>query len=329
MKKTKIVIPALAVLLLSTAASVSGTVAWFSMNTSIDVSGMTVKTKVSSNLQIAVANAEANYSNEDLEQSRAAYLEPASTINGQSFWYTINADGNGAAKPSTGNAGATTYTQYNENANPAVASVLANKTTYDKDFCDSYGFGTPAADAQNATINDTICYAYVDYSFYLKGTAASASQSIYMSKCEMAYKGQAQQQFGALSTGWAWRVCLFSVATAKDTTVADSSAAVSGNNKTILDFADSENQTDGKAVADATSTLDDVVNADEPAIIAENLTPGTPVYYKVVVRLWLEGEDKTCTNATYATLTGDWTLDLSFNLDGNAGTAAAEAITTL
>ena len=56
MKKTKIVVPALAVLLLSTAASVSGTVAWFSMNTQIKVTGMTVTTKVSSSLQIAENN---------------------------------------------------------------------------------------------------------------------------------------------------------------------------------------------------------------------------------------------------------------------------------
>ena len=53
MKKTKIIIPALGMLLLSTAASVSGTVAWFSMNASVTVTGMTVTTKVSSNLQIA------------------------------------------------------------------------------------------------------------------------------------------------------------------------------------------------------------------------------------------------------------------------------------
>ena len=43
MKKTKIIIPALGMLLLSTAASVTGTVAWFSANTSVNAEGMTVK----------------------------------------------------------------------------------------------------------------------------------------------------------------------------------------------------------------------------------------------------------------------------------------------
>ena len=327
MKKTKIVVPALAVLLLSTAASVSGTVAWFSMNTSINVSGMQVKTKVSSNLQISVDNVEAHFSNEDLEQSRAAYLEPASTVDGENYYYTINANGEGAAKPQ-GTNGATTYTAYAENASTPIASTLAGKTNYDKAFNDSYTFTAPAADAQSATINDTICYAYVDYSFFLKGTAANASQSIYMSKCLMQYKGGNQTQFGELSSGLAWRVCLFAKSTTQGTDVTDAQAAVAANNKSIMKFSTADNHTSGYAVTDETSTLGEVENADDPAIVASNLTPGEAVYYKVVVRLWLEGEDTTCTNETYATLTGDWSLSVDFNLDGNSGTQAASTITT-
>lgn len=325
MKKTKIVVPALAVLLLSTAASVSGTVAWFSMNTSINVSGMTVKTKVSSNLQIAETNAEANYSNDDLEQARAAYLEPASTVNGQNYFYTTDADGSGVAKEK-GAEGATTYIAYNESAN--TGSANAGKTKHDAAFCTAYGFNDPAADAGSG-VNDTMCFAYVDYSFYLKGTAASANQSIYMSKCEMAYKGAGQGMFGALEAGWAWRVCLFSVATSANTTVADGDAAVSANNKTIMKFAASANHTANYAVSSASSTLAAVDNANQPAAVTGALTAGTPVYYKVIVRLWLEGEDTTCTNATYATLTGDWSLNVDFNLDGDASTKAVSAITTV
>ena len=40
MKKTKIIVPALGILLLSTAASVTGTVAWFTAANDVDVSGM-------------------------------------------------------------------------------------------------------------------------------------------------------------------------------------------------------------------------------------------------------------------------------------------------
>ena len=45
MKKTKVIIPALGLLLLSTAASVTGTVAWFAANTSVTATGMTVTAK--------------------------------------------------------------------------------------------------------------------------------------------------------------------------------------------------------------------------------------------------------------------------------------------
>lgn len=45
MKKTKLIIPAIGMLLLSTAASITGTVAWFSMNTQVAATGMTIKAK--------------------------------------------------------------------------------------------------------------------------------------------------------------------------------------------------------------------------------------------------------------------------------------------
>ena len=91
MKKTRIVIPALGLIALSTAASITGTVAWFSMNTSIKVTGMTVTTKVSSSLQIAKENKESEFGNADLLQTRSGILEPASTINGNNFFYTTDA----------------------------------------------------------------------------------------------------------------------------------------------------------------------------------------------------------------------------------------------
>lgn len=45
MKKTKVIIPALGMLLLSTAASVTGTVAWFAANASVTATGMSITAK--------------------------------------------------------------------------------------------------------------------------------------------------------------------------------------------------------------------------------------------------------------------------------------------
>lgn len=56
MKKSKIIIPALAMLVLSSAATVTGTVAWFTMNTTAKAEGMVVSAKTSGSLIIKEAN---------------------------------------------------------------------------------------------------------------------------------------------------------------------------------------------------------------------------------------------------------------------------------
>ena len=60
MKKTKIIIPALGLLLLSTAASVTGTVAWFSSNSTVSATGMTISAKTDSNFLIICEGAFVN-----------------------------------------------------------------------------------------------------------------------------------------------------------------------------------------------------------------------------------------------------------------------------
>ena len=53
MKKTKIIIPALGVMLLSTAASVTGTVAWFSMNSFVNATNMNILAKAEEGIVIS------------------------------------------------------------------------------------------------------------------------------------------------------------------------------------------------------------------------------------------------------------------------------------
>ena len=53
MKKLNVIVPALAILALGTAASVTGTVAWFSANANVTVSGMKIQAKTDSSLFIA------------------------------------------------------------------------------------------------------------------------------------------------------------------------------------------------------------------------------------------------------------------------------------
>ena len=114
MKKSKIIAPALGVLILSTAASISGTVAWFTANNSVQVTGMSVKTRVGSNLLIAdisTANASDDVYGTELEQEKEdLYLEPVSTVDGETFFYH-SASGVHGDGSQTGN----TFIEYEEN----------------------------------------------------------------------------------------------------------------------------------------------------------------------------------------------------------------------
>ena len=353
MKKTKIVIPALAVLLLSTAASVSGTVAWFSMNTALNVTGMTVTTKVSSSLQIAETNDEALFKNDDLPQARSGILEPASTIDGVDFYYTTNAN-------ALGDANAEQYKAYSEAANPAVdptntlssaKAAASAKTYYDKAFNEAYGFAYV-----NTDDTKDVSFAYIDYSFYLKAAVIGDAQRIALSKCNILYGG------AALSTEWAWRVAVFAHSVNANVNEDDATTVNPANLVTILDLDKSKNQneiTATKLAADASTSgyYDDpqlqtpataatangttyyyqasgesapkavsttnaapstaVTNANAAANISSSAT-GT-VRYKVVVRLWLEGEDVSCKTDTFATLTNSWALNLEFDLRSTDG----------
>lgn len=87
MKKTKILVPAMGMLLLSTAASVTGTVAWFSANNAVTAQGMQLKAKAQDGL--VISNAAAGTYNETADSSKTtcAELIPASTWN-LSTWLT-------------------------------------------------------------------------------------------------------------------------------------------------------------------------------------------------------------------------------------------------
>ena len=356
MKKTKIVVPALAVLLLSTAASVSGTVAWFSMSTSVTVTGMQVTTKVSSNLLIADTNAEDNYSDQ-ITQSRTGIIEPSSSTDGANFWWTTNGKNDGDASTDE-------YTKYDEDTALGTNDTLAPaKTNYDDAFNTAYSSGystdsTPdTPDDDDGLGNGLAAFAYIDYSFFLKGSASVASQQIALTKCNILYAGQ------PVTSSYAWRVGVFVADSQANTQTADSDA-ISAGVKSILGFEQSKNQNqrnrapppawspaactaaaEGNAVAGTTyyekheedapqavnsaSALANVTNAGEEAILHEFSQLNTVKYFKVVVRLWLEGEDVSCTSSTFASLTSSWTLDLGFELgDGTNKAVPVEKISS-
>jgi len=298
MKLSKKLLMASATLGLAFTATVGSTYAWFAANTNVSVTGMGVKSKVSGNILISETNAEAAFSTA-LSQSRTALLEPASTVNGINFFYTTNAAGDGSAA----GEGASKYTTYAEATN-AVTEENTGHEYYDAAFNDTYS-ATPSSTSQ------TTAFAYVDYSFYLKATSSEANQNLVLSRCNMLYNG------AAITQHTAWRVGVYAVSTSKETTVTDATCAAVGNKKTILTLAGAANFESGKAVS-STSGTGAVEYNTASTTIGTIAAAGTTAYYKVVVRLWLEGEDTTCTTDTFAALTNEYTLDLTFSLSNSS-----------
>ena len=285
MKKTKIIVPALGLLLLSTAASVSGTVAWFSANATVNVSGMSVTTKVSGNLLIAndtldstAKKADSNFGSA-LVQNVSGVLEPVSTINGSSFFYTTNAKANGDAETDV-------YKAYNQST-----------------FRTDYGVNTAVG--------------YVDYVFQLKAiNPENSSAEVRLTNLELTYtKADAE-----VDESTAYRVAV----SVEDIT----SAAPSGNIKTTVDGIYAPSTAANQSDADSKNFAINATNA-APVQLAvtgnkyNNLSKLGDVpaqstsYFKVIARLYLEGEDTTCTNDTFLELTGSWALNLSVSMDGS------------
>ena len=305
MKKTKVLIPAIGLLVLSTAASITGTVAWFSVNNRVTVSGMTAHTRVSSNLLISADNNEANYAATMADQVVGAYLQPVSSVNGVSFFWTSHVSGNGAAN-------STVFTAYNEDT--ALVNAGAGKTNYDNEFNDNYGFAGTALD---------VCYGYIDYVFYLKATTTVANQKVAMKECNLLYNHDS-----LTANDYSWRVAVFSQAVAQGGS-ADPVAA--GDLISILSRSGAECFNDDKAVAAANKdsvdydNLSAVSNFNSAATFPTIVAAGTTQRYKVTVRLFLEGNDTHCTNETYALLTEQYSLDLAFELGSEAGLSNIES----
>lgn len=290
---------AAASLLLSVVMLSSSTYAWFTINKEAKVTNINMKVTTSSNLLISETNEDDSTFVEQLTTSRYALLEPTSTIDGINYYYTL--DGAGDGHKIHGPDAENPYVKYNENTNLTNEDTYADKVKFDDDFNDAYGIST-ANPTTLATYKTA--YGYVDYTFYLKANTNAANQHIVMSKCNLLYNGEAVEEK-------AWRAALL----IQETTSGTEPTSI-GDLVTILALEDAENQTSGKAV-NSTTTVDTIENNDEDAIVADGLAANLTKYYKVVVRVWIEGEDTTCTTEMFGTKTEDYTMDLEFSIKDN------------
>jgi hypothetical protein len=291
MKKFIKLIPALAMLLIATMLVSTATFAWFSMNDTVTVTGMEVKATVSDSLLIASSTAGTTKSADSaftkgINQSVYGILQPVSTISGakDSYYYTYDAKADGSK--------ATAVAQ-----EPYRAVPTTGADAYKVDD----GTGTPKD-------------AFKDYVFEIKAINANAgsAKNLVMTKLNLLYDGVAV-------TEHAYRVAIFTQEQSGDaynelatTTAADAIYANSG-----FAYFDST-AVSGTATKAAVSPTVNNATTWEKSVPAQ-----TTKYYKITVRLWLEGEDTDCYTSQFVPLTKEWTLDLKFELSSTATSVAA------
>ena len=96
MKKTKVIIPALGILLLSTAASVTGTVAWFSSSDRVTANNMNVKARAEQGIVISNETVDEWKESADASYPTAVALNPTSTADFSTWYHNSSDDANDA-----------------------------------------------------------------------------------------------------------------------------------------------------------------------------------------------------------------------------------------
>ena len=330
----KKLMPAAAMLAVSASMLATSTYAWFTMNKEVQLTGMQLKTKVGSNVLISSNNAEGSYSPDTLLEGRKVLLEPVSSVSGQTggFYYTLDALDSGK-KAHTAASGSYEFKPYSEST--AKANALAGKNKHDATFNSDYGNTVPE---ELAAAGFDVAYGYADYVFYLKATADADYNELRMTKCDLNYDYNGNEEgFGTNTADKAWRVAVFAKELTSGQPQTGNTGAVGNIDpateaaKTILrldgavNWSEAETEPSVKAVSGEYALSN--VTYGTAAKLATSMTAGDH-YYKVIVRIWLEGEDQSCNSTTYAALTDAWGLDLDFQLTTASESAADKAAVT-
>ena len=298
MKKNKRkLLSAIGMLTVSATMLVTSTFAWFTMNKRAKVENLSLKATVSSNLLISPDNSSDATYDKELKKNISALLAPSSTVNGVDYFYTLDAaaDGHKAKGPNDEYP----FLRYTETKSLDVLDTYAEKDKYDAVFNLNYNIST--ANPQEAGEYKT-AYGYVDYVMYLKATSTEENQKIVMNKCNLLYKGNVLEDK-------AWRAAVFVQETSAKTQPTSIGTLVS-----IIAPAEAKNHNTGLA-ADTISSIGTIQKESKEVIIDNAITSGNSKYYKVVVRVWMEGEDTTCTTEIYGNKTDKYTLDLEYIID--------------
>lgn len=278
---------AIAMVLVAAISLGTSTYAWFAVNSKVTATGMNFTATVRNNLFITGDTLGSTAKKDDSNFTTALVQNVSGLLQPVS---TVN--GKDFFYAATDNVKVNGDTQ-NE-------SWIAYDAANTADFNTNYGI----------TGNNAV--GYIDYVFQLKAVNGTGSNlPIRLTDLGLSFDGKSDTQN-------TFRVAVF----AQDITDTNPTANELGDLKAIYTVDGAGNFTANEAVK-STSALGNVEVAYNQSF---DLTaaPHKSTYYKVVVRLWLEGEDNTCNNTTFADLNnGKWALRCEWKLNSTEDPATA------
>lgn len=270
MKKTKIIVPALGVLLLSTAASVTGTVAWFSMNNFVTAEGMNVKAKAENG--IVISNAEDGVSWKDSATSlhtSTLEVKPTSTATAATW---VHSTSNDAADENTGN-------------DYALLTTAVDSAT---------GAGYVDENANSAYDSATDSVYYSMHSFYIKSSAQAITNTLYITNVKATLP--APQKSENLNKALRVLVKLNGAATAK----VYSPVYAAANYSVATSAGKYDTEQPGAATRatvtpiNASGTNGLIATASQEFLANQDIPANNDTPLRIDVYLYFEGEDPNC-----------------------------------
>ena len=297
MKKTKLIIPALGVLLLSTAASVTGTVAWFSMNNFVTATGMEVKARAENGIVISkAASGEAWKESATSARTTTLALKPTSTATGATW---VHSTSNDAADENTGND----YELLSLTQDPTTGAGYVN---------DNGQTGFQAA-AGSTTDEPPVAYDadsayYAMHSFYIKSSAEAITNTLYITNV----KATLPETQNSADLNKALRVLVKLNGTDASAKVYSPVYAASG-----YDVATSAGTYAGATKAavtpiDASGTNGLIASASQTFLVDQAIPASSASPLQIDIYLYFEGEDPNCKSANLTATLDNIQVEVTF-----------------
>ena len=299
MKKTKIIIPALGLLVLSTAASVSGTVAWFSVNSSVSATGMKVLAKAEAGLLISADKSNTSWADTDAsDYGTAVALVPTSTNNLSTWYHAVSSSVNNHAH---NGAYSTLGTTSGENVIVVKQANLATTTN-----AEAYvTYADSNSDDAYAAANDTAYY--LRNRFWLKSsgdqiTVTGTSNYLVISKITLSGLDETANLDASLRIGVLIGSSVKIIAPFADATASYTVAGTTATTAILGTLG-----TNGNYNPDVNTGFASTIPA---------MTTDSPL--AVDIFLWFEGEDENCKSINLAAEMDELEVAVEFSLTSTA-----------